>query len=65
MKKSIDDTVIDKRVSNKGRPAKLTPQDKRNILCQVEILRQDYGYFMVKRLQIFAGVSTDVSDETV
>ena len=65
MKKSIDDTLIDKRVSNKGRPGKLTPKDKRNILCQVEILQQDYGYFMVKGLKIFAGVSADISDETV
>jgi len=65
MKKSIGDTVIDKRVSNKGRPAKLTSRDKRNILRQVEILRRDYGYFTVRRLKVFAGVSAEVSDETI
>ncbi len=65
MKRPIADTVIDKRKDNKGRPQKLTARDKRNILRQVEILRRDYGYFTTKRLKVFAGVSTSVSDETV
>ena len=47
------------------KPQKLTEQDKRSILRQVEILRRDYGYFTTKRLEVFAGVSADVSDETV
>ena len=65
MKRKIDDSVIDKRKQNKGRPQKLTKRDKRNILRQVEILRRDYGYFTTKRLKVFAGVPTDVSDETI
>ena len=47
------------------KPQKLTERDKRNILQQVEILRRDYVYFTTKRLKVFAGVSADVSDETV
>ena len=65
MKRKIDDSVIDKRKHNKGRPQKLSERDKRNIMRQVEILRRDYGYFTTKRLKVFAGVSADISDETV
>lgn len=65
MRRKIDDSVIDRRKQNKGRPQKLSERDKRNILRQVEILRRDYGYFTTKRLKVFAGVSADVSDETV
>eukprot|EP00794_Sanderia_malayensis_P010595 gene10595-11716_t len=65
MKRPIEDTTVDKRKNNKGRPPKLTVRDKRNILRQVEILRRDYGYFTTKRLKVFAGVSPDISDETV
>ncbi|CAB4012852.1 Hypothetical predicted protein [Paramuricea clavata] len=38
MKRKIDDSVIDERKQNKGRPHKLTKRDKRNILRHVEIL---------------------------
>ena len=65
MTRPIDDDIIDKRKNNKGRPPKLTARDKRNILRQVEILRRDYGYFTTKRLKVFAGVSPEISDETV
>ncbi len=65
MKKPIVETVFDKRTRNKGRPEKLTSRDKRNILRQVEILRRDYGYFTTKRLKVFAGISPQISDETV
>ena len=65
MRRKIDDSVIDRRKYNQGRPKKLTERDKRNILRQVEILRRDYGYFTTKRLEVFAGISADVSDETV
>ena len=65
MRRKIDDSVIDRRKYNQGRPKKLSERDKRNILRQVEILRRDYGYFTTKRLKVFAGVSADVSDETV
>ena len=65
MKRKIDDSVVDNRKHNKGRPEKLTERDKRNIIRQVEILQRDYGYFTTKRLKIFAGVPEDASDETV
>eukprot|EP00794_Sanderia_malayensis_P002718 gene2718-3143_t len=65
MKRPIEDTTVDKRKNNKGCPLKLTVRDKRNILRQVEILRRDYGHFTTKRLKVFAGVSPDISDETV
>ena len=65
MKRKIDDSVIDKRKHNKGRPQKLSERDKCNIMRQVEILHRDYGYFTTKRLKVFAGVSADISDETV
>ena len=51
MKGKIDDSVVDNRKYNKGRPEKLTERDKRNIIRQVEILRRDYGYFTTKRLK--------------
>ena len=63
--KDYCDTVIEKTVGNKGRPAKLTSRDNRNVLHQVEILQSDYGYFTVKRLKVFAGVSVEVSDKTI
>ena len=65
MKRPIGDDVIDKRKNNKGRPPKLTARDKCIILRQVEILRRDYGYFTTERLKVFAGVSPEISDETV
>ena len=65
MKRKIDDSVVDKRKHNKGRPQKLSEREKRNILRQVEVLRRDYGYFTTKRLKVFAGVSADILDETV
>ena len=64
-KRPIGDDVIDKWKNNKGRPPKRTARDKRIILRQVEILRRDYGYFTTKRLKVFAGVSPEISDETV
>lgn len=60
MKRKIDDSVVDNRKYNKGRPEKLTEREKCNIIRQVEILRRDYGYFTTKRLKIFAGVPEDV-----
>ena len=65
MNKAIGDIVIDKRKNNKGRPPKLSERDRRNILRQAEILRNDYGYFTSKRLKVFAGISADISVEAV
>ena len=59
------DIVIDKRKQNKGRPPKFSERDRRNILRQAEILRNDYGYFTSKRLKVFAGIDPSVSVEAV
>jgi hypothetical protein len=65
MRRKIDDPFVDKRKHNKGLPQKLSEQDKHNIMRQVEIWRRDYGYFTTKRLKVFAGISADISDETI
>ena len=65
MKKETNETTIDKRKQNKGRPTKLTDRDRRNVLRQVEVLRNSCGYFTTKRIKTSAGISPEVSDETV
>ena len=65
MIKPIADIVIDKRKQNKGRPPKFSERDRRNILRQAEILRNDYGYFTSKRLKVFAGIDPSISVEAV
>ena len=61
----IDGTeVFDKRTLNKGRPSKLTPQDRRNMLRQISILRQFEGSFSSRRLQM-CSVGNIVSNSTV
>ena len=64
-KKPLADKTVDKRKHNHGRPRKISPQDKRLILRQIHILREQYGSFTIKRLRVSAGVRKDVSDETV
>ena len=63
MNKSIADLVVDKRKRNKGRPRKLSCRDERNILRQVELLRNSIGYFTTKRIKVSAGLVGRVSDE--
>ena len=43
----------------------MSPQDNRLILCQIPILREQYGSFTIKRLRVSAEIKKDVSDETV
>jgi transposase len=56
--------VFDKRKANKGRPSKLSPQDKRSIVRSITSLRQKEGSFTSKRVQVESGVS-HVSGRTI
>ena len=64
-KKPVADKTVNKRNHNHGRPRKISPRDKRLILCQIALLREQYVFFTIKRLTVCAGVRKDVSDETV
>ena len=64
-KKLLADKSVDKIKYNHGRPRRVLPRDKRLILCQIHIIREQYGSSTVKRLGVSAGVRKDVSDETV
>ena len=66
MKKPIEDKVFDKRKMNRGRPKKLDERDRRRIIRQVQILRdQGIVNFTVRRVKLLAGLAGKVSDETV
>ena len=67
MKKNIEDHNYDKRKMNKGRPKKLSDRDRRNIIRQLHVLReQGEVNFTVKRVKMMAGLAvTAISDETV
>ncbi len=56
--------VFDKRKANKGRPSKLSAQDKRSIVRSITSLRQKEGSFTSKRVQVESGVS-HVSGRTI
>ena len=62
-KKPVAEKTVDKRKHNHGRPRKISPQDKRLILHQMLILREQCGSFTIKRLRVSAGARKDVSDE--
>ena len=62
-KKPVAEKTVDKRKHNHGRPRKISPQDKRLILHQMLILREQCGSFTTKRLRVSAGARKDVSDE--
>ena len=64
-KKPLANKTVDKRKHNHGRPRKNSPRDKRLILRQIHIFREQYGSFTIKRVRVSAGVRKDVSDETV
>ena len=64
-KKSVADKTVDNRKHNIDRPRKLSPREKRLILRQITILREQYGPSTIKRLRVSAGVRKDLSDETV
>ncbi len=59
------DDPKDRRKENKGRPPKLTPHDKRQILRSVPKLRQTDGSFTSPRVAVEAGVGQKVSNRTV
>ena len=66
MKKPIGEKVVDKRTLNRGRPRKLDERDRRRIIRQVQILRdQGNVNFTVKRVKLMAGLAGKVSDESV
>ena len=44
--------VFDKRKANKGRPSKLSSQDKRSIVRSITSLRQREGSFTSKRVKV-------------
>jgi hypothetical protein len=56
--------VVDKRRKNRGRPTKLSVQDKRSILRAVKSLRDKEGSFTSKRIQLESGVN-HVTSRTV
>lgn len=56
--------LFDKRKANRGRPSKLSPQDKRSIVRSITSLREKEGSFTSKRVQVESGVS-HVSDRTI
>ena len=62
-KKPVAEKTVDKRKHNHGRPRNISPQDKRLILHQMLILREQCGSFTIKRLRVSAGARKDVSDE--
>ena len=65
-KKPIDgEPVFDKRKLNKGRPKKLSDQDRRSIVRSVKVLRKECGTFTSARVQIESGVGTKVHNKTV
>lgn len=55
----------DKRHGNKGRPCKVTVQDKRALIRAVKCLRKEEGNFTAKRLSTHAGVAERLSIRTV
>ena len=65
-RKMINDTTVDKRKFNNGRPKKLSERDERNILRQILKLRRSKGkQYSIKDVKIDAGVTGDVSHRTV
>ena len=63
MKKNIGDLVIDLRKNNQGRPPKLSVRQKRNILRQTKLLKEEMGNFCVKRVMVKAGIPPSISEE--
>ena len=64
-KKTIKNTVIDKRKYNPGRPPKLSKQDKCLIIRQVEVLLHSVGHFTSRHVHVSTGIGSRGSDETV
>ena len=66
VKKSLNgDAILDKRKENKGRPTKLSLQDKRRSIARsLKSLREKEGSFTSKRIQLDSGVN-HVTSRTV
>ena len=56
MVKNVGDLVPDKRKQNQSRPTILSDRQKRNILRQVNVLREELGNFSVKRVMVRTGI---------
>ena len=52
----IGENIVDRRHSNKGRPAKLTPQDVRKLSSSLKKLRENFGNFTSKDVQRDVGI---------
>ena len=65
-KKEIGETLTgDKRKFNRGRPSKLSHQDRRAILRAVPKLRETIGSFTSPRIALEVGLSANVSNRTI
>ena len=60
----LGEPLLDRRHQNKGRPEKLNERDKREILRQVPILREQCGSFTSKKVQLHS-VGDRVHNRTV
>ena len=58
------EAILDKRKENKGRPTKLSLQDKRSIVRSLKSLREKEGSFTSKHIQLDSGVN-HVTSRTV
>ena len=59
-----DEFEFDKHHQNKGRPSKLTLQDRRSIIRQVGILRKQDGLFTSRKVQMYS-LENKVSNSTI
>ena len=60
-KKSVGETIHDKRRENRGRPRKLTSRDERSIIRTIHKLRNESVSFSSKRIKTAANIPEDVS----
>ena len=65
-KKPIGQLVEDRRKQNPGRPSKLSPEERRELVVQIVELRKRYGVFSSRHIQRAAGIPEGhVSNRTV
>ena len=63
-KKPLDAEDIDRRKFNTGRKRKTTVRELRTIKRQVKIMREEYGTFTSRQLQIACGLENSMSNST-
>ena len=64
--KSIDSTqVVDKCQFNKRRPNKVSLRKRKIVLRELRKLREEFGSFAIKWLQLVSGLGNKVCDENV